>query len=86
MTEPPALRPSATISRPLGVTLGATKAVQEPIDTRCPERRSVLAAEFGPVLTLRALVLDGQTLTALGSPTLHNFLAIGSAHAFQKAV
>ncbi len=56
VTDPPALRPSATMSRPSGFSLGPTYAIQEPIDTRWPERRMVFAGEFGRVLTLHVSI------------------------------
>ena len=88
VTAPPALRPSATINRPSELPLGAAYAVQEPIDTRCPERRIVPAGEFGRLLTVHVCLnqSDSQALPPLCPASPQHFLAVGCAHAFEKTV
>ena len=53
VTAPPAVRPRATMSRPLFSGLGNRKSVKEPRDTLIPDRRICALGEFSFLLKLR---------------------------------
>ena len=54
VTAPPAVRPRATMSRPLFSGLGNRKSVREPRDTLIPDRRICALGEFSFLLKLRS--------------------------------
>ena len=83
-TAPPAVRPSATISRPPAVIPGATHTVQGPPCTLTPDRRIWPAGEAAFFLMREAS--HREAVAPLGSAALDHLLAIRRTHSLQESV